>query len=63
MFKPRFKTSEEVMTGVDDSYLSMRIAVKERMADLKKKKDNDPITRLHYTQEIVNKWYNNRGYL
>ena len=63
MFKPRFKTSEEVMKGIHDSFQAMLIEQEGRMADLDNKNDNDEITRLHYTQEIVNKWLNNRGYL
>jgi len=36
-------------------------AVREKEKELKKSKDNDPITVMHYTRRMVQDWFRSKG--
>ena len=35
--------------------------IKDKEKELKKAKDNDPITVMHYTRRLVQDWFRNKG--
>lgn len=63
MFKPKPKTAEELMSLFVDAVHDTLAEQNGKMADLDNKNDNDEVTRLHYTQEILNKFFMRRGNL
>lgn len=63
MFKPKPKTADELMRIFADSVQDVLAEQSGKMAELDNNNDSDEITRLHYTQEILNRFFMRRGNL
>ena len=63
MFKPKPKTADDLMKLFVDSVQNVLTEHEGKMADLDNKNDNDEVTRLHYTEEIINRFFMHRGNL
>jgi len=55
------KTQEELMLLYVKSVHTLLDAVKQKEKELKKSKDNDPITVMHYTRRMVQDWFRSKG--
>ena len=55
------KTQEELMLLYVKSVHTLLDAVKQKEKELKKSKDNDPITVMHYTTRLVQDWFRSKG--
>ena len=55
------KTQEELMLLYVKSVHKLLDAVREKEKELKKSKDNDPITVMHYTTRWVQDWFRSKG--
>jgi ATP-dependent Clp protease adapter protein ClpS len=55
------KTQEELMLLYMKSVTKLLDAVREKEKELKKSKDNDPITVKHYTTRLLQDWFRNKG--
>lgn len=55
------KTQEELMLLYIQSVNNLLAKIKDKEKELKKTKDNDPITVMHYTRRIVQDWFRNKG--
>ena len=55
------QTQEELMLLYVKSVHTLLDAVKQKEKELKKSKDNDPITVMHYTRRMVQDWFRNKG--
>jgi hypothetical protein len=57
------KTQEELMLLYIKSVHTLLDAVREKEKKLKKAKDNDPVTVMHYTTRMVQDWFRSKGNL
>ena len=57
------KTQEELMLLYIQSVNNLLAKIKDKEKELKKTKDNDPITVMHYTRRLVQDWFRNKGCL
>jgi len=55
------KTQEELMLLYVKSVHTLLDAVKQKEKELKKSKDNDPKTVMHYTRRMVQDWFRSKG--
>ena len=55
------QTQEELMLLYVKSVHKLLDAVREKEKELKKSKDNDPITVMHYTRRMVQDWFRSKG--
>lgn len=55
------KTQEELMLLYIQSVNNLLAKIKDKEKELKKTKDNDPITVMHYTRRLVQDWFRNKG--
>ena len=55
------QTQEELMLLYIKSVHKLLDAVREKEKELKKSKDNDPITVMHYTRRMVQDWFRSKG--
>ena len=44
-----------------DSITSMIAEISEKQIELKKAKDDDDITKLHYSRKLIQDWFRNKG--
>ena len=55
------KTQEELMLLYMKSVTTLLDSVRDKEKELKKSKDNDPITVMHYTTRLVQDWFRSKG--
>ena len=55
------KTQEELMLLYIQSVNHLLDKIKKKEKELKKAKDDEPITVLHYTRRMVQDWFRNKG--
>ena len=55
------KTQEELMLLYIQSVNHLLDKIKKKEKELKKSKDDDPITVMHYTRRMVQDWFRNKG--
>jgi len=55
------QTQEELMLLYIQSVNNLLAKIKDKEKELKKAKDNDPITVMHYTRRLVQDWFRNKG--
>jgi hypothetical protein len=55
------KTHEELMLLYMKSVTNLLDTVREKEKELKKAKDDEPITVLHYTTRMVQDWFRAKG--
>ena len=55
------QTQEELMLLYIKSVHKLLDAVRQKEKELKKSKDNDPITVMHYTRRMVQDWFRAKG--
>lgn len=55
------QTQEELMLLYIQSVNNLLAKIKDKEKELKKAKDNDPITVRHYTRRLVQDWFRNKG--
>jgi hypothetical protein len=55
------KTQEELMLLYIQSVNNLLAKIKDKEKELKKTKDNDPITVMHYTRRMIQDWFRNKG--
>jgi len=55
------KTQEEFMLLYMKSVTTLLDAVRQKERELKKSKDDDPITVMHYTKRMVQDWFRSKG--
>ena len=55
------QTQEELMLLYVQSVNNLLAKIKDKEKELKKAKDNDPITVMHYTRRLVQDWFRNKG--
>ena len=57
------KTQEELMLLYIQSVNHLLDKIKKKEKELKKAKDNEPITVMHYTRKMLQDWFRNKGVL
>lgn len=55
------QTQEELMLLYIQSVNHLLDKIKKKEKELKKSKDDDPITVMHYTRRLVQDWFRNKG--
>lgn len=55
------KTQEELMLLYMKSVTALLDAVRQKEKELKKTKDDEPITVMHYTRRMLQDWFRNKG--
>ena len=55
------KTQEELMLLYIQSVNHLLDKIKKKEKELKKTKDDEPITVMHYTRRMVQDWFRNKG--
>jgi len=55
------KTQEELMLLYIQSVNHLLDKIKKKEKELKKAKDNEPITVMHYTRKMLQDWFRNKG--
>ena len=55
------QTQEELMLLYIQSVNHLLDKIKKKEKELKKSKDDDPITVMHYTRRIIQDWFRNKG--
>lgn len=55
------QTQEELMLLYIQSVNHLLDKIKKKEKELKKSKDDDPITVMHYTRRMVQDWFRNKG--
>ena len=55
------QTQEELMLLYIQSVNNLLAKIKDKEKELKKAKDNDPITVMHYSRRLVQDWFRNKG--
>ena len=55
------KTQEELMLLYMKSVTALLDAVRQKEKELKKAKDDEPITVMHYTRRMLQDWFRNKG--
>ena len=55
------KTQEELLTMFIKSFDDIIDAVEKKEKALKKSKDSDPLTVLHYSRNMIVDWFRNKG--
>lgn len=55
------KTQEELMLLYIQSVNHLLDKIKKKEKELKKTKDDEPITVMHYTRRMLQDWFRNKG--
>ncbi len=55
------QTQEELMLLYIQSVNHLLDKIKKKEKELKKAKDNEPITVMHYTRRMIQDWFRNKG--
>ena len=55
------QTQEELMLLYIQSVNHLLDKIKKKEKELKKAKDDEPITVMHYTRRLVQDWFRNKG--
>ena len=55
------QTQEELMLLYIQSVNHLLDKIKKKEKELKKAKDDEPITVMHYTRRMIQDWYRNKG--
>jgi hypothetical protein len=55
------KTQEELMLLYIQSVNHLLDKIKKKEKELKKTKDDEPITVMHYTRKMLQDWFRNKG--
>jgi len=55
------KTQEELMLLYIQSVNHLLDKIKKKEKELKKAKDDEPITVIHYTRKMLQDWFRNKG--
>jgi len=55
------KTQEELMLLYIQSVNHLLDKIKKKEKELKKAKDDEPITVMHYTRKMLQDWFRNKG--
>lgn len=55
------KTQEELMLLYIQSVNHLLDKIKKKEKELKKAKDDEPITVMHYTRRMIQDWFRNKG--
>lgn len=55
------QTQEELMLLYIQSVNHLLDKIKKKEKELKKSKDDDPITVMHYTRRLLQDWFRNKG--
>ena len=55
------KTHDELILLYIKSVTALLDAVRQKENELKKTKDDEPITVMHYTRRMLQNWFRNKG--
>ena len=55
------KTQKELMVMFIKSFDDVIDAIEKKEKSLKKAKDNDPVTVLHYSRNMIQEWFRSKG--